>query len=303
MLNFTFSAKVFLLFGNLLLSLASFSACDRINTQNLPPLTPTPTPETTRQSNNNPAEISRQVEDDLFKQIANSRNDELIQKVDKAVTQRNYQELEEILKSSPNLNVRTQDGNSLLVLMMSDTKAFEMLLAAGADPNFTSLKVGCETSERCLKSPIYIAFLNNNLAAIRLLLKYKVDPNAESILAWAVSRGNKEMIKLLLSNNADPNFNNAIGGKGQTPIFFVDEPQIAELLTSKGADVNQADSNGLTPLMSAVEGKNLGMVRFFIKNGANINAKNKNGETVLQLAKASGNQVIINELKKAGAIE
>lgn len=300
MLNFTFSAKIFPSLGSLFLSLAIFSACARVNTQNLPQIKAIPTQESALPSNDNLAEISRQVEDDLFKQIAASRDDELIKKVDEAVTRKNYRELEKVLKSSSNLDVRDQDGDSLLILMMSDAKAFEMLLAAGANPNFTSLKVGCEYSERCLKPPIHIAFVKNDLTAIRLLLKYKVDPNAESILAWAVSRGNKEMAELLLSYNADANFSNAIGENGQTPIFFAADPKIAELLIAKGADVNRADLNGLTPLMLAAQEKKLEMVRFFIKNGADINAKNAKGETALQQAIAVGDKKIISELKKAG---
>lgn len=209
-------------------------------------------------------------------------NDKSIENIRKAVAESNYRELAELLKSKPNLDIRNEDDNSLLIeAMRTDIRSFEMLLEAGADPNFTSDVAGCAASERCLKSPSYIAFESGNLPALKLLLQYRADPNKESILAWAVSRSNREAVDLMLAYKADVNFNEAVGVKGQTPIFFAVEPEIAEQLVKSNADINQTDENGETPLMAAIEEENLEMVRFFVKNGANINAKNKKGETLL----------------------
>lgn len=309
MLNLTFAAKTFLLFGSLFLSLEFFSACNNVNSENLPAVKTSPTREPDSQSNDNRKEgIDNQLENDytkqkaeLNKQINDSHDDEIMKKIGAATEKKNYRELEEILASKPDLNVRTEEGNSLLVLMMSDVKAFEMLLEAGADPNFSSLKVGCRQFERCLKPPIYIAFEENNLAAMRLLLEHKIDPNTESVLAWAVSRGNKEMVDLFISYKADINFSEAVGKTGQTPIFFADDPKIAEILVKNGADVNHIDAEGLTPLMLAVENEDLKMVRFFLKNKVDVNFKNKEGQSPLEQSIAVGNKEITKALKLAGA--
>ncbi len=234
---------------------------------------------------------------------ANQSDDEsLIEEIRKSIASKNYRRLAELIKSKPDLNVRNKNNDSLLVeAMQTDIKSFEMLLEAGADPNFSSNTIGCAESERCLKPPTYIAFEGGNMAALKLLLQFRADPNAESILAWAVSRGNREAVELLLFHKADVTFNNAVGENRQPSIFFAVEPKIAELLIKNGADVNQADENGLTPLMVAVEEANLKMVRFLVKNGASVNVQNKKGETILQLAKKIGDKKIITELRKAGA--
>jgi ankyrin repeat protein len=233
-----------------------------------------------------------------------SEKESLIDEIRKAIIEKNYIRLAELLKSKTDLNVRNKTNDSLLIeAMRIDIKSFEMLLEANADPNFGSDITGCAKSEHCLKPPTYIAFESGNLPALKLLLQYRTDPNSESILAWAVSRGDKEAVKLLLFYKANVNFNNAVGENKQSPIFFVTETEIAELLVKNGADVNQTDVNGLTPLMESVKETNLEMVRFFVKNGANVNARTKEGKTVLDLAKAIGNNEVTNELKKAGATE
>ena len=231
-------------------------------------------------------------------------NARLIREIERAIENKDYDELAKLLKLKPNLNVRSEGDDSLLTsVMYDDVKAGEMLIKAGADPNFKSNFVGCGETEHCLKAPMYIAFSDGNLPALEMLLKGGADPNSDSILAWAASRGNKEAVKILLSHKVDVNYNKDIGRGGQTPIFFADEPEIAEMLIKNGADIKRTDDEGETSLMLASREDNFKMVKFFIKNGVPINAKNKNGETALQIAKAQGNRKIINELKRLGAIE
>jgi len=230
-----------------------------------------------------------------------TENVRLIEEIRKAITNKDYEKLAELLKSKPNLNVRSEGEDSLLAdTMFEDTKAGEMLINAGADPTFKSNIVGCGETEHCLKTPLYIAFSDGNLPALEMLLKGGANPNTDSILGWAASRGNEEAVKILLSYKADVNHLDELG---RTSLYLADNPKIAKILIENGADINITDNEGNTVLMFAVKDDNLPTVLFFIGKGLSPNAKNKNGETVLQLAKAQGNRKIINELKKSGAIE
>ena len=62
---------------------------------------------------------------------------------------------------------------------------------------------------------------------------------------------------------------------------------LTELLVAHGADVNETDDTGSTPLMLAADNGNLSarrqirVMKVLLRAGANINAKNKMGDTAL----------------------
>ena len=56
---------------------------------------------------------------------------------------------------------------------------------------------------------------------------------------------------------------------------------IISLLFEHHADLNFADTNGLTPLIFAVISENLESVKFLVENGADPQAKDKHGRTAL----------------------
>ena len=72
----------------------------------------------------------------------------------------------------------------------------------------------------------------------------------------------------------------------------------AELL--KGANPN-AENSGRTALMWAVIEDTPEVVSLLLKAGANVNAKNKDGETALMVAAGNGNKATVNFLIDAGA--
>lgn len=241
--------------------------------------------------------------------------DETIERIEKITgklnpTKKDYEELKRLISLKPNLNVRNQGDTSMLVgTMFGDLTVFKMLLDAGADPNFPSHHVGCEMEESCLKPPIYIAFLDHNTEAVRLLVEHGVNPNEgdDPYLAWAVSRDYTDMVKMLIEHKADVNY---LNNWKQSPIFFIKSTDAGKMLLKAGADINQQDEDGQTALTSAIVYDepemgydNLKVINFFIKNGADVNVKDKNGKSALQIALENKqiNKVIIKELQKAGA--
>ena len=70
------------------------------------------------------------------------------------------------------------------------------------------------------------------------------------------------------------------------------------LLINNGADINARNKDGMTPLRAAVLTGQKEAVELFIEKGADINAKNNEGLTALQMASQKGHQSIVELLRK-----
>lgn len=74
---------------------------------------------------------------------------------------------------------------------------------------------------------------------------------------------------------------------------------MTNLLITHGANVNTKSLDGTTPLMLAANRKGaVEIVRTLIQKGANVKASRKNGDSVLSIALRTGDNEIINEIKK-----
>jgi ankyrin repeat protein len=79
-----------------------------------------------------------------------------------------------------------------------------------------------------------------------------------------------------------------------------DVKQVAELI-SKGADVNQADGKGFTPLMAALGRKTTDVAELLIAKGANVNAHSPQGYSPLMVAVFLGHPEMVKLLLDHGA--
>ncbi len=124
-----------------------------------------------------------------------------------------------------------------------------------------------------------------------------------------------ERIRLLLAAGADPNSFNTFAGvvrKGpialvhQSPLMlaapYSDEDTIAKLLQA-GAHVNEVDIRKMSPLMFSIatDRANPSVMRQLIAAGADVNAKDQNGESALTWARKYRNPEILSILESAGA--
>ncbi|EKD72361.1 MAG: hypothetical protein ACD_45C00694G0001 [uncultured bacterium] len=151
---------------------------------------------------------------------------------------------------------------------------------------------GQRTSENeTYLSGIYIAAGLGYTKILKYLIEkgetVKINKIGETPLMYAAGNGNIDCLKLLLTH---PN------------IKYVDNRSCENKTLSKSEFINLCSNKGNTALHLAAKSGNVAAIKFLIMQGADIESKNNNDETPLDLAIASNHKsaigFITNQLKK-----
>jgi ankyrin repeat protein len=117
-----------------------------------------------------------------------------------------------------------------------------------------------------------------------------------SPLILACYRGNVEVAKFLMDNVKDINYG-SVQGSALTASVFKSNKELTQKLLANGANANLADSNGVTPLIYAVQLQDKDLVKILLEYKANKDLADKQGKTAFEYAIFSKNHEIINLLK------
>ena len=178
-------------------------------------------------------------------------------------------------------------------------ETIQALIDHGADVNATNKKARTALMEAC-------CFGNMNATNVLLNAGAKpeiVDDKGNTSLHWTcISESSKEKTQALIDHGADVNAKNR---KGQTVLMSAcgKENAVAiNLLLNAGAKPDIVDDGGFTSLHAACQaGNSKETLQALIDHGADVNAANRKGHTVLMSACRKENAVAINALLKAGA--
>lgn len=183
--------------------------------------------------------------------------------------------------------------------MYDNFKMVKMLIEHGANPSTKEFD----------NSPLYWANIHNNIEIMQYLIDHGVDINQKcgtdgyNLLNLECGSSNFTKVKFIIENGCD--VNNA-DTEGNTPIhksIIFDRFETTQLLIANGADVNKQNNFLMTPLHLASLGWQLETVKLLIENGAlqSINVQNHFGKTPLQLSLENENLAISKYLIENGA--
>ncbi|MCE5237172.1 ankyrin repeat domain-containing protein [bacterium] len=166
-------------------------------------------------------------------------------------------------------------------MLLNRYGAAAVLLTLGADANRVDRRSG--------QPPLHTTVSGHDRAPmVRLLLRHHARPNerderGETAIDLALLAGFPDPIRALLEGGADPNATNA-AGETALHVAARGRPEWLDILVQRGAQVDQADLAGQTPLMAAAGAGSADAVTALLSCRANPNAKNSNGQTPLMLA-------------------
>jgi ankyrin repeat protein len=220
-----------------------------------------------------------------------------------------------LLDAGAPIDARDDDRATALMYaaaMGGSTEKVRLLLTRGADVNATGSLLKHSDS-----TALHYAADGGRSEVIKELLRYHADANAKNAdgmtpLMWAANRGDVSSITALLDAGANPA---AKSDDGKTTVWDraifsqgrgID---VVRLLIDRRADINLPNGDGRTPLNFAILKRDIAIVRTLLANGANPNARDNDGVSLLRMTQLClGNdeepcRVIGDLLKGSGARE
>jgi ankyrin repeat protein len=173
------------------------------------------------------------------------------------------------------------DGRTFLIeaIRAEQPQIVRILLERGADPNLKELIAASDAVDANQgATPLDAALETNETEMVDLLIQHGL--NLQQHPSALHSSTSTKMLRFLLDHGA------LIDGRDENGETYLqtaidnDEEEIVELLIERGANVNVADEEGVTPLMRV---ESIEDARLLLEHGANVNATDNEGQTALHL--------------------
>ncbi len=228
-----------------------------------------------------------------------------------------------------------------LAITNADLAMVRLLLAAGANPAQADnagesplilaarsgsaaivaaiLEAGAEVDARepnYDQTALMVAVRANTTESVQLLLASGADANAQTkagevpALRLPASNAGSKGIGIVRGGWPERGERSPVGG-AKTPLLYATRQgdlELTRLLLDAGADIEQTDANGVTPLLNAIlnatvaslerpGAQHIAVARYLIEQGANVNAVDWYGETPLWAA------VVLRNLDVSGPVK
>ncbi|KAH7359929.1 hypothetical protein BKA66DRAFT_562105 [Pyrenochaeta sp. MPI-SDFR-AT-0127] len=199
----------------------------------------------------------------------------------------------------------TETSRAVLHLMSRDNAAYLNWIRIH-DPDVTYFEQDFQRKLESTPTPLYYAALFGLEEAVKLLLEYGADVNAQggrysSALQAASANGYEAVVELLLEKGADINAQGKFFSNALQVASAEGHEVVVELLLEKGADINAQGGIYDTALQAASSRGHEVVVELLLEKGADINAQGGLYDHALQAASVKGHKVVVDLLLEKGA--
>ena len=171
-----------------------------------------------------------------------------------------------------------------------------------------SCLVGACVPERDLDSQLVVAAREGNATKVLGLISDGANVNGtetvegigRSALYHASAEGSVEVVKLLISRGARVDEQPPGRPTALISASFRGHTEVVRVLLAAGASPNAVGEYGWTALATAARNGHVEIIRLLIGHGADVNHRLADGSTALGVARAHKQDVIADELSKAG---
>jgi ankyrin repeat protein len=153
------------------------------------------------------------------------------------------------------------------------------------DKFLREVKESVQNSPDLVNQQLFTAAENGYVSAAEFLIAHGADVSLPGPMVAAARKGNEAMVQLLFSHGAAVDSrDDSRDNSSSTPLFFAVQNgfmTVCRTLVAHGADVNAKNKNGSTPLQIALDHGNLPAAEFLISNKAQPSPDLMNGELLM----------------------
>jgi ankyrin repeat protein len=242
--------------------------------------------------------IIKKISSDNLKKLINGKSKDHVTPLHKAVLRNDEKIVKLVIDGGADVNAKKSNDWTplLLAAKLGNLEVVNALLGKGAN-------VDDKTSSKYQFTPLHLAARNGHNEVIEALLDKNANINARTEFEFtplhlAADNGHLDAVQALLKDNHI--IINAETKDKSTPLHLAskkDHLSVVEALLAKSADVNAQNKNGFTPLHFAALNGHADVINKLLENPKiDIDARTTQGKTYLHLAAGKGHLIIVKTL-------